>query len=227
MRISIQIESRTEAVSRARCFLPQMVGFYKVDVRSKSYFVYMSQTEQENKELISNGVPIDVWFHVEGLASAHLFLRLPRNLDLDSIPQEVLTDVCQLLKAHSPEGCKKSPVRIAYTMWNNLKLPKEIPKDTHLMPEFVAVEEVRYFVVESRQNDIVKRLNKTKYERDVSFILQLKAKWESDQQEADMLRKHREAEAARLALQEQKMQAGLSKLTETKPPSKFAIETVD
>lgn len=39
--------------------------------------VYMGRDKFENEELIKHMWPEDVWFHVDDLSSAHVYLRLP------------------------------------------------------------------------------------------------------------------------------------------------------
>ncbi|EJK48885.1 hypothetical protein THAOC_32279 [Thalassiosira oceanica] len=63
----------------------------------------------------------DVWFHVDDLSSAHVYLRLKPGQTLDDIPEEALIDCCSLCKANSIQGCKKSTVYIVFTRWKNLK----------------------------------------------------------------------------------------------------------
>ena len=33
----------------------------------------------ENEDLIANALPHDIWFHVDALSSAHVYLRLPEG----------------------------------------------------------------------------------------------------------------------------------------------------
>jgi len=63
----------------------------------------------------------DVWFHVDDLSSAHVYLRLKPGQTLDDIPEDAMIDCCCLCKANSIQGCKKSTVYIVYTRWKNLK----------------------------------------------------------------------------------------------------------
>jgi len=58
----------------------------------------------ENEDLIKYGLQCDVWFHVDGLSSAHVYLRLPEGLDMEEIPADVLEDCAQLVKQNSIQG---------------------------------------------------------------------------------------------------------------------------
>lgn len=41
--------------------------------------MYMGKDKYENEDLIRYGVPEDVWFHVDNLSSAHVYLRMNRG----------------------------------------------------------------------------------------------------------------------------------------------------
>ena len=64
----------------------------------------MGRDKEENEELIEHGLPIDVWFHVDNLSSAHVYLRLKEGQTIDDIPEDVLQDCLQLVKANSIQG---------------------------------------------------------------------------------------------------------------------------
>lgn len=57
-----------------------------------------------DEELIKYAWPQDVWFHVDKLSSAHVYLRMPDNMAWEKIPEALLTDCAQLVKANSIEG---------------------------------------------------------------------------------------------------------------------------
>ena len=78
-----------------------MVYFYTSDVISPAYTLYMGVDKHENEELIRWGWPEDVWFHVDKLSSAHVYLRLREGDTIDAIPEAVIQDCCQLVKANS------------------------------------------------------------------------------------------------------------------------------
>ena len=85
---------------------------------------YMGLDKHENEVLIRTGVPTDVWFHVDSLSSAHVYLRLPARspaLTLEDIPEETLEDMCQLVKNNSIAGCKLNNTNIVYCFHSNLK----------------------------------------------------------------------------------------------------------
>ena len=55
--------------------------------RTDKYIIYMGRDKFENEELLQHGLEVDVWFHVSQLSSAHVYLRLPDGVDLESIPE--------------------------------------------------------------------------------------------------------------------------------------------
>nr|CAG4644373.1 EOG090X0FII [Lepidurus arcticus] len=81
----------------------------------------MGEDKFENEELIKWGWPEDVWFHVDKLSSAHVYLRLHPGQTIDDVPAAVLEDAAQLVKANSIQGNKMNNLEVVYTMWSNLK----------------------------------------------------------------------------------------------------------
>lgn len=54
----------------------------------------MGRDKYENEELIKYGFPEDVWFHVDNYSSAHVYLRLKRGETIDTIPPNILIEMC-------------------------------------------------------------------------------------------------------------------------------------
>lgn len=116
-----------------------------------------------DEELIRWGWPEDVWFHVDNLSSAHVYLRLKPGQGLDDIPSDVLVDCAQLVKANSIQGNKANNLDIVYTMWSNLKKTASMDVGQVGFYSDKAVKKIR---VEKRINEIVNRLNKTKVSKE-------------------------------------------------------------
>ncbi|KAL2454797.1 hypothetical protein Adt_47699 [Abeliophyllum distichum] len=93
---------------------------------------------------------------------AHVYLRLLKGQTIDDIPEGVLEDCAQLVKANSIQGNKVNNVDIVYTPWQNLK--KTASMDVGQVG-FYNQKMVRTVRVEKRINEIVNRLNRTKVER--------------------------------------------------------------
>ncbi|KAF3549141.1 hypothetical protein DY000_02000475 [Brassica cretica] len=139
-----------------------MVFYFKARPDAGDYTIFMGLDKFENEELIKYGFPEDVWFHVDKMSSAHVYLRLHKGQDFDDINEGVLEDCAQLVKANSIQGNKVNNVDVVYTPWSNLK--KTASMDVGQVG-FHNSKMVRTIRVEKRVNDIVNRLNKTKVER--------------------------------------------------------------
>ncbi|XP_030801191.1 coiled-coil domain-containing protein 25 isoform X1 [Camarhynchus parvulus] len=98
-----------------------MVFYFTSNAAAAVYTIYMGKDKYENEDLIKYGWPEDVWFHVDKLSSAHVYLRLHQGQSMDDIPKEVLSDCAHLVKANSIQGCKLSSVTVVYTPWSNLR----------------------------------------------------------------------------------------------------------
>ncbi|XP_033110072.1 coiled-coil domain-containing protein 25-like [Anneissia japonica] len=139
-----------------------MVYYFTSAVVSPPYCIYMGLDKHENEELIKYGFPEDIWFHVDKLSSAHVYLRLPKNQTIDDIPAAVLEDCAQLVKANSIQGNKMNNINVVYTPWANLKKTGEMDVG---QIGFHKGKEVKSVKVDKRKNEIVNRLNKTKEEK--------------------------------------------------------------
>lgn len=97
------------------------------------------QSSSLDEDLIKYAWPQDVWFHVDKLSSAHVYLRMPSSMTWDSIDRKILVDCAQLVKANSIEGGwtsigdtsqsnsvhlgnKKDNLTVIYTPADNLKV---------------------------------------------------------------------------------------------------------
>lgn len=98
-----------------------MVLYFECALVQPPLMIYMGADKTENEELIRWGWPEDVWFHVDKLSSAHVYLRLNPGQTIDAVPDMVLQDCAQLVKANSIQGSKMNDVDVVYTMWENLK----------------------------------------------------------------------------------------------------------
>ncbi|KAJ1968781.1 Coiled-coil domain-containing protein 25, partial [Dimargaris verticillata] len=125
--------------------------------------VYMGKDKYENEELIKHGWDEDVWFHVDKLSSAHVYLRMTAGQTWDNLPEALVTDLAQLTKANSIEGNKKKNIVIIYTPWSNLKKTGDMAVG---QVSFHNSKLVKRVTIENRANEIVNRLNKTKEIKD-------------------------------------------------------------
>ncbi|KAL1562212.1 Coiled-coil domain-containing protein 25 [Salvia divinorum] len=139
-----------------------MVFYFKARPEAGEYTIFMGLDKYENEDLIKFGLPEDIWFHVDKMSSAHVYLRLPKGQTIDDIPESVLEDCAQLVKANSIQGNKVNNISIVYTPWQNLKKTASMEVG---QVGFYNQTMVRTMKVEKRINEIVNRLNKTKVER--------------------------------------------------------------
>ncbi|QRV92141.1 coiled-coil domain-containing protein [Ceratobasidium sp. AG-Ba] len=142
-----------------------MVQFYTSTAVNPPAVIYMGKDKEENEDLIRYGWPQDVWFHVDKLSSAHVYLRLPPTIESwEKIPQELLVDCAQLVKYEMRVGNKKDNLTIIYTPWDNLKKTGDMAVG---QVSFHRNDRSPLVHVSERVNAIVNRLNKTKVVRDV------------------------------------------------------------
>ncbi|KAJ6830390.1 coiled-coil domain-containing protein 25 isoform X2 [Iris pallida] len=142
-----------------------MVFYFKARPDVGDYTIFMGFDKFENEDLIKYGFPEDVWFHVDKMSSAHVYLRLNKGQTIDDISEGLLEDCAQLVKANSIQGnfCNKvNNIEVVYTPWYNLK---KAPSMDVGQVGFHNSKMVRKVKVEKRSNEIVNRLNKTKVER--------------------------------------------------------------
>lgn len=59
-----------------------MVFYY---LTSDKHIVYMGKDKYENEELLKWGWTNDIWFHVDNLSSAHVYLRLNEGESFENI----------------------------------------------------------------------------------------------------------------------------------------------
>lgn len=124
--------------------------------------LFMGRDKYENEDLIKWGVPEDIWFHVDDMSSAHVYLRLPRGRTIRDISKEELEDASQLCKANSIQGSKSASVAVVYTPWANLKKTPDMDVGQVGFHDEKAVLRVG---VPAKNNELLNRLNKTKEER--------------------------------------------------------------
>ncbi|KAJ3932702.1 MAG: cytoplasmic protein [Lentinula lateritia] len=141
-----------------------MVLFFTSAVVSPAATIYMGRDKVENEELIKYAWPQDVWFHVDKLSSAHVYLRMPEPMSWEALPEVLLIDCAQLVKANSIEGNKKDNLTIIYTPADNLKKTGDM---TVGQVSFHNDKRVKRVHVVKRENSIVNRLTRTKIERQV------------------------------------------------------------
>ncbi|XP_054309224.1 coiled-coil domain-containing protein 25-like [Pongo pygmaeus] len=121
----------------------------------------MGKDKYENEDLIKHSWPEDIWFRADRLSSAHVYLQLHKEKNIEDIPKEVLTDCTHLVKANSIQGCKNN-VNVVNTPWSDLKKTADVDVS---QIGFHRQKDVKIVTMEKKVNEILNRLEKTKVER--------------------------------------------------------------
>uniref|UniRef100_A0A7S3JDV5 NFACT RNA-binding domain-containing protein n=1 Tax=Euplotes harpa TaxID=151035 RepID=A0A7S3JDV5_9SPIT len=188
----------------------------------------MGKDKFENEDLIQYSFPKDIWFHVDDLSSAHVYLRLEGLDDIDKVPVDLLSEMCQLTKANSIEGSKKKEVAIVYTFAENLlkesdmqvgavsfkdfkakRYVKAVHKDKEVLNPLKKSKREEFPDLQALYNDKMKDLIKAE-QREKTF-----AKIKEKEQEAEAKKKIKEAKMAK-EIKEKEMQEFFEKVEEEK-----------
>ncbi|KAH9607351.1 hypothetical protein KSS87_000307 [Heliosperma pusillum] len=215
-----------------------MVFYFKARPEAGDYTIFMGLDKHENEELIRYGVPEDIWFHVDKMSSAHVYVRLHKGQTMDAISEGLLEDCAQLVKANSIQGkCrgdynaffvhkiyasrittvksldsnKVNNIDIVYTPWANLK---KTPSMDVGQVGFHNSKMVRTVRVEKRINEVVNRLNRSKVERTPDFKAEREAynNAEKAERKALLREKKRREEMDRLEKERQAEQRSYKNL---------------
>ena len=62
-----------------------MVFYFTSAVSDPPTTLFMGRDKYENEDLIKYGWPEDVWFHVDKVSSAHVYLRLAPGQTLETV----------------------------------------------------------------------------------------------------------------------------------------------
>ncbi len=151
--------------------------------------VYMGKDKYENEILIDHCCEYDIWFHVDHLSSAHVYLRdndykaaiteilknhyaqynslnklpfkaMEQAFKECSLSQQVLEECGQLVKGNSIKGSKEDAVDVIYTPCWNLKKTKGMETGSVLFMKNNLVKRIRI----ERDTQLLKKLTKLKVE---------------------------------------------------------------
>ncbi|ORY02816.1 coiled-coil domain-containing 25 [Basidiobolus meristosporus CBS 931.73] len=182
-----------------------MVLYFTSKVVNPPALIYMGKDKYENESLIKYGWDRDVWFHVDKLSSAHVYLRLNPGDSWENIPEDLLNDLGQLVKANSIEGNKKNDLTIIYTPWSNLKKTGDMATG---QVSFHNQRLVKRVYIEKRVNEIVNRLEKTKQEK-YPDLQGEREDYEREKRKALRIKENKLKEEEKRKLEEQKKMAEL------------------
>eukprot|EP01061_Rhynchopus_euleeides_P034076 TRINITY_DN57763_c0_g1_i1.p1 TRINITY_DN57763_c0_g1~~TRINITY_DN57763_c0_g1_i1.p1 ORF type:complete len:207 (+),score=102.48 TRINITY_DN57763_c0_g1_i1:61-681(+) len=159
-----------------------MVFFYTL-ASVPAMVCYVGRDKEENEDLIKYGWPEDIWFHVDGYSSAHIYVRLLKGQTIDDLSEAVIEECCQLTKANSIEGCKLPNIKVVYTPWANLKKTGDMATG---QVGFHKRKEVRSFMVAKKKSDIINPLEKSKIEKPVDLAAEREQRDKEERHEAKM-----------------------------------------
>merc|ERR1711957_214632 len=127
---------------------------------------------------------------------------------IESVPADIIQEMCQLTKANSTEGCKASQVDIVYTPYLNLKKSERMDTGSVGFKD----ESFRLLLKHiEKDKDVVKRLEKTRTERKVDFV-----KEKEDRELEERGRRKKFNEEQKLQEKELKSYASLQELDKGK-----------
>ena len=135
--------------------------YYFSSLSDPSVVIYMGKDKHENEFLIKYAQHHDIWFHVDNLSSAHVYLRTKEAItSYDQVSKELINECSQLTKANSIEGCKKASVAMNMTWATNLLKTHDMQTGA---VSYKTHKKVRHYNVD-KDKDIVRAIMKTKYE---------------------------------------------------------------
>eukprot|EP00128_Syssomonas_multiformis_P017047 Colp12_sorted_trinity150504_noHs@10830 len=206
-----------------------MVFYFQSNVVSPPALIYMGKDKFENEELIKHAFPEDIWFHVDKLSSAHVYLRLRPGETIDTIPEKLLIDCAQLVKQNSIEGCKLNDVAVVYTPVENLKKTGDMEVG---QVGFHKPKAVKRTMVPKKDTDIIKRLDKTRDERFPDFAAERLARDKAErdaQRKQQQIQKQKDKEEAerRRQLAEQRNYSSVMKEEKMVTNADYAGKTVE
>lgn len=144
-----------------------------------------------------------MWFHVDDLSSAHVYLRRPFGQTIAEMNPVAVAEMCQLVKNNSIEGSKASKVDIIYTEFSNLKKTGSMDIGTVSFHDPKLVIKVKNV---ERDRDITKNIEKSRTEAHPDLEQQLADRALEDKNRRRKEAKEREAnqkEDKRLQLEEE------------------------
>ncbi|KAK8376118.1 hypothetical protein O3P69_008684 [Scylla paramamosain] len=168
----------------------------------------MGTDKHENDHLLTQATDRVVFFHVDDLPSAHVYLQLEPGQGVRDVTRTLLHDAAQLCKANSAQGNKLANVAVLYTPGSNLR------KTRHMKAGevgFVSERDVRKIVVAKRDDSVVDRLTSTRRK-----VVSGRAEREKQQRARERQRQKTESKLARRKhrREEQQEQAAHEELLE-------------
>lgn len=163
----------------------------------------MGKDKFENEHLLKHSHPKNIWFHVDNHSSAHLYLQLSNEdqlvtFDSLKIHESILKQIAQLTKANSIKANKLNNITIIYTPVDNLYTDGSMDAGT---VTFHNPKKVKRVLVSKKENAVVNKLNKTKYEISTQEFIQnqeeMQRKYLADKKVKERERQQQEREISK------------------------------
>eukprot|EP00766_Chilomastix_caulleryi_P000958 gnl/Chilomastix_caulleri/1936.p1 GENE.gnl/Chilomastix_caulleri/1936~~gnl/Chilomastix_caulleri/1936.p1 ORF type:complete len:181 (-),score=33.27 gnl/Chilomastix_caulleri/1936:133-642(-) len=90
-------------------------------IKDPKYIMYVGDDKYENETILKYSFPEDIWFHVDTLSSAHVYLRPPMGTTMEEIPKDIIMECAAITKDRSIQGRKRGCCSIIYTPASNVK----------------------------------------------------------------------------------------------------------
>lgn len=173
------------------------------DDKSEETIIYMGKDKFENEHLLKHSHPKNIWFHVDNHSSAHLYLQLSNEdqlvtFDSLKINESILKQIAQLTKANSIKANKLNNITIIYTPVDNLYTDGSMDAGT---VTFHNPKKVKRVLVSKKENAVVNKLNKTKYEISTQEFIQnqeeMQRKYLADKKVKERERQQQEREISK------------------------------
>lgn len=173
------------------------------DDKGEETIIYMGKDKFENEHLLKHSHPKNIWFHVDNHSSAHLYLQLSNEdqlvtFDSLKIHESILKQIAQLTKANSIKANKLNNITIIYTPVDNLYTDGSMDAGT---VTFHNPKKVKRVLVSKKENAVVNKLNKTKYEISTQEFIQnqeeMQRKYLADKKVKERERQQQEREISK------------------------------
>ena len=90
----------------------------EMEYHGETYEIHCGRNAQGNNELLTQAAPDDVWFHIDGMSSAHVILVNKGSVSLRKIPKQVIKRAACICKASVKAS---GTVTIIYTQCKNVE----------------------------------------------------------------------------------------------------------
>ena len=95
---------------------------YIYETKDKDAIIFVPKNAYESEQLREQAAQHDVWFHVRGMDSAHIYLRMNIPIsDLSEIPDSCFFQCAQLAVNNCRKGKRSKVLPLLYTWASNIQ----------------------------------------------------------------------------------------------------------